>query len=544
VTSPRPLRILIVTAYALPHIGGVEVVASQQARSLAALGHQVTVLTSRCGAGAAAREQDGGVTVIRVPAWNGLERRLGLPVPLWSPRAAVWLAWLTRRADIVHVHDAYHPASMLAAALARWRGRPCFLTQHVGMVPHDRQRMRLAQQAVYATAGRVLWRWAETVTVYNPIVADFLAARGVPAAKVRLAGNGIDTSYFRPGQPGVAAATRQRYQLAPELPVVLFAGRLVPKKGLSVLLAAHDPGYQLVIAGPGPRPSPVPPGARFLGPVSRAELRDLYQASDIVACPAVGEMLTLAMQEAMACGVPVVATAHPGYARCGVDPDGVALVAPAAAALQAEFRAILASPERAARMRQYSRRLAQERFSWDANAAQLTAGYATALQRRGVPPRRPGPRPRRAAVAAAMLVAGSSLLVPSLRHQWALTLGREPAPYTALFFDRPGALPGRVPAGRPVGLTFTIANHEGRPEKYTYLLTAHSRQGARPLGRSTRAVPPGGSWTVSARVLPGCAGPPCRVQVSLPGHPETIDILLTPTGPGEPRGATPGHRHH
>lgn len=548
-TSPRPLRILIVSAYYPPHIGGVEVVASQQARSLAALGHQVTVLTSRCGAGSAARHRDGGVTVIRVPAWNGLERRFSLPLPLWSPHAAIWLAWLARRCDVVHGHDAYHPASMLAGALARWWGRPFFLTQHVGVVPHGWRLVRLAQRAVYATAGRALWRWAETVTVYNPIVAGFLASQGVPASRVRLAGNGIDTAYFRPAPPGdaaaVAAAVRQRYQLAPGLPIVLFAGRLVPKKGIGVLLGAQDPAYQLVIAGPGQRPSPAPAGARFLGPVSRAELRDLYQASDIVACPAVGEMLTLAMQEAMACGVPVVASAHPGYARCGVDPDGVALVAPHAPVLRAEFRAILASPERAARMRRYSRRLAQERFSWDVNAAGLAAGYLAAVRRQETrPARRPWPRPRRAAVAVAVLAAGFSLLVPSLRHQWALTLGRQPAPYTALFFDRPGALPRRVTAGRAVGLTFTVQNHEGRPEAYTYLVTVYGRRGARTLGRSTRTVPPGGSWTVSALVRPACGSSPCRVRVSLPGHPEAIDVLLTPTGAGQPRGAvTPGSHH-
>jgi hypothetical protein len=47
-----PLRILIVSAYAPPHLGGVEVVVAQQAATLAAFGHQVTVLTSQCEAGA------------------------------------------------------------------------------------------------------------------------------------------------------------------------------------------------------------------------------------------------------------------------------------------------------------------------------------------------------------------------------------------------------------------------------------------------------------------------------------------------------------
>ena len=45
----EPRSVLIVAAYADPHVGGVEVVVGQQASTLAALGHAVTVVTSRCG---------------------------------------------------------------------------------------------------------------------------------------------------------------------------------------------------------------------------------------------------------------------------------------------------------------------------------------------------------------------------------------------------------------------------------------------------------------------------------------------------------------
>ncbi len=527
--GPPPLRILIVSGYAAPHIGGVEVVVAQQASRLAELGHQVAVLTSRCGAGAD-RERRDGYTLLRVPAWNGLERRYGIPVPVWSPQVARWIRRLVREADVVHVHDVYHPAGLLAAAAARWLRRPLFLTQHVGLVPHDRAAVELAQRAMYATAGRLMWRWSGVITVYNPIVAGFLAAHGVPPGKVRLAGMGIDTSYFRPGGPGAAAATRRRYGLAAGMPVVLFAARLVPKKGLDLVLAARGPEYQLVIAGPGRVPPHPPPGVTFLGAVPRAALRDLYQACDVFACPVSGEMLTLGMQEAMACGVPVVASAHPGYSRYGLDPAGVALVEPSGPGLRAEFRAILASPERAARMRAYSRWFAEDRLSWQVNSAGLAADYLAACA--GAAPARVAGRAgrarRRRAAGIALLAAGVSLLVPASRHQWALSLARQPARYTALYFDHAGALPVRVPAAGPVRLSFTIENHEGQAERYRYVVSASSGRGRRLLGGSARVVRAGASWTVSAPVHPGCAAGPCRVQVSLPGHPETIDVLLSP----------------
>ncbi len=266
VAEPASRRVLIVSAYADPHVGGVEVVVGQQARTLAALGYHVTVVTSRCGADTAAREQADGYTVIRIPAWNGLEHRWGIPYPLWSPSAVWRLARLVGAADVIHVHDVYYGSSVLAASLAKWRRRPLFISQNVGIVEHDQAIVKLVQKAVYASAGRLLWRWATTITAYNPIVENFLTGYGVPAGKIRLAYNGIDTRHFCPGDREAIRATRTRYGLAAEVPVVLFVGRLVPKKGFQKLLEARGAEYQVVIAGPGRIPDQVPAGVRVPRP--------------------------------------------------------------------------------------------------------------------------------------------------------------------------------------------------------------------------------------------------------------------------------------
>jgi glycosyltransferase involved in cell wall biosynthesis/O-antigen/teichoic acid export membrane protein len=368
--EPAPRRVLIVSAYADPHVGGVEVVVGQQARTLAALGHDVTVVTSRCGADTAAREQADGYTVIRIP--------------VWSPSAIWRLARLVGSADVVHVHDVYYGSSMLAASLARWRRRPLFVSQNVGIVEHDKAIVTFVQKAVYSSAGRLLWRWATTITAYNPIVENFLTGYGVPAEKIRLVYNGIDTRHFCPGDREAIRATRTRYGLAAEVPVILFVGRLVPKKGFQKLVEARSTEYEVVIAGPGRIPDQIPAGVRFLGPVNRDELRDLYQASDIFVFPAVGEMLTLVMQEAMACGLPVVATADEGYSRYDLDPSGVVLVEPEPEVLRSTFLGLLGAPGRMSYMRAYSRRLAEERFDWQSNAGHLVADYDVAREPGGV----------------------------------------------------------------------------------------------------------------------------------------------------------------
>ena len=383
-----PPSVLIVSAYADPHVGGVEVVVGQQARTLAARGHDVTVVTSRCGDGEAMHEQVDGYTVVRIAAWNGLEERRGVPFPVWSPSAIWRLARLIANADVVHVHDVYHGSSLLAAILAKRRSRPLFITQHVGIVEHDKAFVKSAQKLIYLSVGRLLWRWATTITIYNPIVGAFLSEHGVPVDKVQLTYNGIDIRDFSPGDPEAACVTRQRHGLALDVPVILFVGRLVPKKGFQKLLAARGPEYEVVLVGPGGMPKHVPTGVKLLGPVNRKELRDLYQASDIFAFPAVGEMLTLAMQEAMACGLPVVATAEDAYSEYDLDHTGVALISPEPDVLRATFLDILNDPGRMTHMQTYSRRLAEERFDWRRNSEHLASEYRRACDSVRSPGRR------------------------------------------------------------------------------------------------------------------------------------------------------------
>jgi glycosyltransferase involved in cell wall biosynthesis len=368
-------RVLIVSAYACPHIGGIEVVVGQQARTLAALGHKVTVVTSRCAPSGAAQEEVDGYMVIRIPAWNLLEERIGVPFPVWGLSAVGRLSDLIRKSDVVHVHDVYYGSSILAASLARRYRRPLFVTQHVGIVEHDKEFVKLAQKLVYSSAGRTLWHWAETITVYNRIVEEFLHSRGVSPEKISLTYNGIDTRYFHPGTYDDALLTRQRYGLPPDVPIVLSVGRLVPKKGFQKLIDARSSEYEVVHAGPGTIPSDVPEEVRFLGPLNRTELRDLYQASDIFAFPAVGEMLTLVMQEAMACGLPVVAAADDTYSRYGLDPSGIALVDPQPEILRSAFLEILGDPARMRYMQTYSRWLAEEHFDWSKNTMLLASQY-------------------------------------------------------------------------------------------------------------------------------------------------------------------------
>jgi hypothetical protein len=124
---------------------------------------------------------------------------------------------------------------------------------------------------------------------------------------------------------------------------------------------------------------------------------------------------------------------------------------------------------------------------------------------------------------------GLTLVSPSGRHQWAVSLIRQPTPYTTLSFQDAAGLPHNVESGAPVHLTFTVANHEGRLTDYPVVLSSANADGAgaaTALLRTTVTIPSGGQRTMSVSVRPACKTSACELQVSLPGQAETIDVVL------------------
>lgn len=118
-----------------------------------------------------------------------------------------------------------------------------------------------------------------------------------------------------------------------------------------------------------------------------------------------------------------------------------------------------------------------------------------------------------------------SFAIPSGRHDWALSLFRQPTRYTALSFNRAWALPGSIVPYQPMKISFTINNQEGKTESYRYVVTQTSGGSSLMLGKSTKTIASSGSWKVSTVIRPTCLIAPCRIEVSLPGHPEIIDFL-------------------
>jgi glycosyltransferase involved in cell wall biosynthesis len=122
---------------------------------------------------------------------------------------------------------------------------------------------------------------------------------------------------FYPATEEGRAEERRRLGWRPERPVVLFVGRLVPEKGIGLLIEAADPRFDLVLCGPASgKPidfGPIP-NLSILPARPRSELRPLYQAADLVVLPSLRrEGFPLVAQEALACGTPVILSEDEGY---------------------------------------------------------------------------------------------------------------------------------------------------------------------------------------------------------------------------------------
>lgn len=363
------MKVLLVVHYFLPHIGGMEAVVEKQAKSLVARGHDVTVLTCRPEKGLPAVELRDGYTIKRLPSLNFIEKKFGVTYPIISVHHVLGLIRDVRSYDIVHIHDVFYMSSHLVALSCMLQKKAYFLTQHVAMVDYPSALILAVQRIMYGTFGRLLFSQATKIVCYNHIVKSFLLKKGVSESKIFMQYNGIDCSYFSPTNNKEKQILRKKYNLPLDRPVVLFAGRLVPKKGYELVYKAQGSDYFTLLVGEGKPPSYMKStnDARLFGPASSSQLRDLYRACDLFVFPAIGEIFTLVMQEAMASGLPVLIADDPGYASYTFSNKYIRLVNRTDKDVRRAVHEIMNDSTMRSKMSEYSRKFAVENFDWEHN---------------------------------------------------------------------------------------------------------------------------------------------------------------------------------
>ena len=375
------MRIALVTHYFPAHRGGVELVAAELAKRLAA-SHQAAISWHASDSDPA--PTIAGVACVPARACNAIERRLGVPYPLWSPAALRRLASAVRAADAVHIHDCLYLPNLVAYIAARLAGRPVLVTQHVGMVPYRNPALRALLFAAYRVLGRVVLGGATQVAFVSETVRRYFEAFVRFKAPPVLVPNGVDHAVFHPIDETRRRTLRADLGADGGTPLLLFVGRFVEKKGLPILheLANRLPQARWVFAGWGP----LDPQAWGLAQVSvlrglsGAQLAPLYQAADLLVLPSSGEGFPLVVQEAMACGTPALvgvdtAAGCPDAAAPLLGEDASA--ADAAARWETRIRQLTGADGALAALRAPVAAYAAAHWSWERCAAQ----YADLLRR-------------------------------------------------------------------------------------------------------------------------------------------------------------------
>ncbi|NJD11585.1 MAG: glycogen synthase [Gemmatimonadetes bacterium] len=230
--------------------------------------------------------------------------------------------------DVVHCHTWY---THLAGCLVKYLQHvPLILTTH-SLEPHRPWKAEQLGSAYHASSWieRTAYHNADgVVAVSQSMLRDVHELYGVPLERIRVIHNGIDLAQYRP-TPGLE--TLQELGIDPDVPFVLFVGRITRQKGIIHLVNAIEflhPGVQVVLCAGAPDTKEI--AREMQAAVARARARsqhriiwieemlpkekviNLYTHAAIFVCPSVYEPFGIINLEAMACETPVVASAVGG----------------------------------------------------------------------------------------------------------------------------------------------------------------------------------------------------------------------------------------
>ena len=384
----RPLApTIVVTSYS-GALGGMELRMAQEVRYLQAAGY-AGVLALRPFDGLATWSQQLAAEQIHVAVfdpptffeqWSGRRRQL------WRAR---WLASARLRAlrpVLVHVAFCWTHYGASVLWLAAHCRVPAVISVHNAFAPAAVQRWHepLLQEAlagvrgVYAVSDSAMTHF---LAIYRPYLA--------PSVKLAVIPNPVDVERFRPDQAARRTA-RARWGVPQDALVIGSVARLAPQKQPATVLALFGmlrrrfPDLYLVLAGSGPLEGQLRTQAARMGLADRIlftgfvdDVAALMPALDLHVLLSRNEGFGIATAEAMACGVPVVATDVPGNADLLRGSKAGLLVAPGNIKSSVPIvAALLADPARRAAMGAHGRVQAQARYGLDVVCQQVRDFYA------------------------------------------------------------------------------------------------------------------------------------------------------------------------
>lgn len=367
------MKILIVSHYFYPFIGGVEEVAFQQAKTLVKMGYKVNVVTSNIGAPRKGHEIEdlNGIMVYRVPANNFLYDHLDIPQPIFHPlKLYKILKKIVKEADIVHIHDRFYMSSIFATVIAKTFNKPIVLTIHKGS-DYDSAFYKFLFEINEKIAFYTVKNASKLVLVSEE-VGNYIKKRF--KREYEVIPNAVDTNFFQPGD----IERKNRF-------IVLFVGRFIHKKGIDTVIdiAKKFGDIQFVCVGDGPR---MPKIKKIIKEKSlqnillkgnildKNKLRECYKNADVFIFPSEkGEGLPLVILEALASGLPVIVKNTGNHAKI-IENGKSGFIVEDVNEMSEKIKFLKENRDVLREMSLYSREYS-EKYSWSSNIKKLISVY-------------------------------------------------------------------------------------------------------------------------------------------------------------------------
>jgi glycosyltransferase involved in cell wall biosynthesis len=398
--SPEPLvqQGVVMQLVANLDRGGAQEVVRTLARHLPAQGWKPVVATFRDGPLRNELEEE-GVTVVVLPA-----RRHTVLSPFRA--GAEFLAIRRRLAAECDAHGVTVVQTHLLQSLdfvtltLRRHNRVVLWTVHNALLELRRDQLpegqrwllaakRAAYRLGYSAAARVVDGF---VAVSDDVASEVCRAFSPPRGRLLVIANGVDTGRF--SDRSSRDIVRAGLGVAPDGLVLIVVAKLYRQKGHSVLLEALasaelPTNAQILLVGDGPERARLESEAGrlglgrvlFLG--NRPDIPQLLAASDLFVLPSLWEGLPIALLEAMAAGLPVVATDVAGSRQVITDGQDGMLVKPGdPEPLRWAILSLISDAAKRTRLGQAAKRRVETEFSASAQAAHHARAYTAALKRR------------------------------------------------------------------------------------------------------------------------------------------------------------------
>lgn len=287
------------------------------------------------------------------------------------------------RIDMIHSHNGCSSYAALAGKLAGVR--KIIHTDHGRLVP-DRMSARMEDRLASYFMDRFIGVSTE--------LSDYLECKvGIRKKRLMTIINGVNTETFRPRSADEKSSLRSRLGLRESDRIIGTVCRLDPIKNLTFMISCMPvivqkmPAAKLVIAGDGPQKKILDQQATDLGMVSfikflglRQNVEDILPAFDVYACTSLSEGTSMTILEAMACGLPVVATNVGGNSRLVDKSNGILVQLNDQASYTKSVMKLLGGPELIRTLGDESRKKVYTRFSVELMVKQYEELYKLVWQ--------------------------------------------------------------------------------------------------------------------------------------------------------------------